>query len=292
MNRSLFQGLQTFPGFRPLAARVHPSWYFRVTRALVALARWISPTSIQRRRHFCRALRGKLDERQLRRKASQYLLNLRLAKDLEGAWRNWGHRAQDWTAIDGETHLRAALQQGRGAFLVSPHNFGFSKLVAPVLAQRGYKVHRGGNGGERGVKKRTRWGDAQLSWGYLDYKGDYWQRAKTLKAMQTVLAANEIVHVSPRSFRHGEEEMAGAIFGQKYFLDPTWFRIFDLCEAPVLPCFVIEGEQAPVNIVIHPALPPGKSKAAEFAAIVTRYIEKFPENGRMWKNITLERIRW
>ena len=247
---------------------------------------------MKRSRFFREVLAGSLDDRELRAKTRSFLFHMSLSKEVETAWSQWGHRQKDWITVEGESHLAAALQQGKGAFLVSPHNFGFSKFVAPVLAARGYRVHRGGNGGERGAKKRTRWGDAERAWGYLDYKGDYWQRAKTMKAMQAALAANDIVHVSPRAFREGQEEMAGEIFGRRFFLEATWFRLFDLCDAPVLPCFVVRGDCTPINIVIHPPLPDGPSRPRGFAAMQSAYIEKFPEHGRMWKNLRVEKDRW
>lgn len=292
MNRSVLQILCSVPGGRQVTGRLHPRWYFRAARGFAAIARWVSPSGIERSRYFREALAGNLDERELRDRVPRYLFHMSFSKELETAWKQWGHRQQDWIGIDGEAHLRAALQQGKGAFLVSPHNFGFSKLVAPALAARGYRVHRGGNGGERGARKRTRWGDAQRAWGYLNYKGDYWQRAKTMKAMQAALTANDIVHVSPRAFRQGAESMADEIFGRKFFLESTWFRLFDLCDAPVLPCFVVRGDRMPVNIVIHPALPDGPSRPKAFAAIQSAYIEKFPEHGRMWRNLRLDKDRW
>jgi hypothetical protein len=293
MNESLLRLLQQIPGFRPGVMRLPPMWYFQATLWCVTLSSWIWPATRRRARHFCEVLRGSLDDKELRARARRYLFHARLAKDLEITWNNWHHRHQEWITIEGESHLQSALQLGRGVFLISPHNFGFSRLVAPTLATRGYRVHRGGNGGQRGSKKRTRWGEGfQVSWGYLDYKGDYWQRARLLKAMQMVLAANDIVHVSPRAYQQGDEEMAIEIFGRKYFLDANWFRLFQLCESPVLPCFAVGKAKMPINIVIHPPLPSGKARAKEFAEIQARYITKFPEYGRMWKNIRLERGRW
>ena len=293
MNQSLLRLLQRIPGFRSVVTRLPAIWYFQATLYCVTLSRWIWPETIRRARRFREVLRGSFDERDLRIRAGQYLYHMRIAKDLEITWNNWRHQHQNWIAIEGEAHLRCALEQGKGVFLISPHNFGFSKLIAPALATRGYSVHRGGNGGNRGSKKRLRWGEGfQFSWGYLDYKGDYWHRAQLLKVMLRVLAANEIVHVSPRAYQHGDEEMALELFGRKYFLDGNWFRLFQLCESPVLPCFAVGKDDVPINIVIHPPLPPGKAKVKEFAEIQTRYITKFPEYGRMWKNIRLERGRW
>jgi len=293
VNESLLRLLQQIPGFRSLAMRLPPIWYFRSTLWYVTLSSWFWPGTIRRGRHFREVLHGSFDDKELRARARRYLFHARLSKDLETTWNNWHHRNHDWIAVEGESHLQSALQQRRGVFLVSPHNFGFSKLVAPVLATRGYRVHRGGNGGRRGSKKRERWGEGfQLSWSYLDYKGDYWHRAQLLKAIQRVLAANDVVHVSVRAYKQGDEEMAIEIFGRKYFLDANWFRVFQLCESPVLPCFAVGNTHVPINIVIHPPLTAGKTRAKEFAEIQTRYITHVPEYGRMWKNIRLERERW
>jgi lauroyl/myristoyl acyltransferase len=293
MNQSLLRVLQKIPGFPQLAKRIPPIWYFRATLWCVHLSSWLSPGQRRRSRHFSQVLRGSLDDKVLPAKIRRYLFHMRLSKDLEITWNNWHHRHRDWISIEGESYLQAALQQGRGAFLISPHNFGFSKLVAPALATRGYRVHRGGNGGKRGSTKRERWGEGfQFTWGYLNYKGDYWHRAQLLKVMLRVLAANDIIHVSPRAFQQGDEEMAVEVFGRKYFLDANWFRVFQLCDSPVLPCFAVGNDDVPINIVIHPPLQMGKARVKEFADIQTRYITELPEYGRMWKNIRLERGRW
>jgi lauroyl/myristoyl acyltransferase len=293
MNQSLIHLLQTIPGFRSAVMRFHPVWFFRITLLSVMVASWFSIQTRKRAGYFRGVLRGYFDDADLRARAHRYLVNLRLYKDFAIVWSNWHHRHHDWITIEGECHLQEALQAGKGVFLISPHNYGFSKLVAPVLALRGYKVYRGGNGGRRGLSKRSRWGrQYELNWSYLNYKGDYWQRARMLKAMQTALGANGIVHVSPRAYQQGSEDTAVEFFGHKYFLDPIWFQLFQLCQAPVLPCFALGSDNAPINIIIHPPLHLGKTTAKEFADIQSLYISKFPEYGRMWKNIRLEKGRW
>jgi len=248
---------------------------------------------MKRSRYFFDALQGNFADKDLRSKTRRYLFNLRLYKDSAIAWNNWHHRHEDWITIEGESHLQTALQSGNGVFLVSPHNYGFSKLVAPVLALHGYKVYRGGNGGRRGLNKRSRWGkEDDMNWNFLNYKGDYWQRARMLKAMQSALASNGIIHVSPRSFQHGEEDMAFEFFGRKYFLDPVWFQVIQLCRASVLPCFAVGSNDVAIKIVIHAPLQLGKTTAKEFADIQSQYIRKFPEYGRMWKNVQLQREKW
>ena len=293
MNSTLIGLLQRTPGFRALAVRVHPVWFFRLTRLSMTLSSWFWPRTIRRRRIFREVLKSNFNNKELRLRGQRYLFYARLFKDIEIAWNNWQSRHRDWIIIDGESHLQSALKQGKGVVLVSAHNYGFSKLVAPVLAQRGYRIHRGGNGGTKAVTKRSRWGTQdQLSWGYLNYKGDYWHRVQLLKAIQAALAANDIVHVSPRGYRKGEEETAIEFFGRKYFLDANWFRVFQICQAPVLPCFAVGHADRQIKIVIHPALGSGQTTAKDFATIQSDYITKFPEYGRLWKSVYINRGKW
>jgi lipid A biosynthesis acyltransferase len=293
MNQTLIRVLQRTPGFRSAAMRVHPLWFFRLTWWSVLVSSCFWPGTIRRSRYFCDVLRENFANKDLRARSRRYLFHVCLYKDFAIAWSNWHHRYEDWITIEGEAHLQTALQLGTGVFLISPHNYGFSKLVAPVLALRGYKIYRGGNGGRRGLSKRSRWGkEYRMSWNYLNYKGDYWQRAQMLKAMQTALRANSVVHVSVRSYQQGDEDTAIEFFGRKYFLDPIWFRVFQLCQAPVLPCFAVGNDNAPINIVIHPPLRLGKTTVKEFAGIQSNYMTKYPEYGRMWKNVHLGRARW
>lgn len=290
MKLTLIRLAHRTPGFRHLARRIHPVWFFRLTLWSVTLSSLFWPHTKKLAGPFREVLRGSFGDQELRARARRYLLYLRLFKELELAWSNWEDRHGDWITIVGETYLDRALQQGNGAILVSCHNYGFSKLVAPALALRGYKVHRGG-GGKKDGRRVARWGkDYRISWQYLDYKGDYWHRLQLLRAIRAALAGNGVVHISPRAYQHGEEEMAIELFGRKYFLDATWFRLFEMCHAPVLPCFAVGNTDGQVRIVIHSALPSTATEMArEFAEIQRSYLTKFPEFGRVWKDVYLSR---
>jgi lauroyl/myristoyl acyltransferase len=290
MKLTLMRLAHQTPGLRQLAKRIHPKWFFRLTLWGVTLSSLCWPHTKKLARPFREILRGTFDDYELRKRARRYLLYLRLFKDLESAWSNWEKRHEEWVTIDGENYLRNALVEGNGAILISSHNYGFSKLVAPVLALRGYKVHRGG-GGKKDGRRVARWGkNYPMSWNYLDYKGDYWHRLQLLKSTRGVLADNGVVHVSPRAYRQGPEEMAVEIFERKYFLDATWFRLFRMCEAPVLPCFAVGNTAGQIKIVLHPALPSATTDMVKkFAEIQDSYLKEFPEFGRLWKDIYLER---
>ena len=79
-------------------------------------------------------------------------------------------------------------------------------------------------------------------------------------------------------------------FGYQYHLDSRWFRLFQICRAPVLPCFATATTDGRINIAIHPALPTGaREMIKEFARIESDYLQKFPEQGRLWKDVYLQR---
>jgi lauroyl/myristoyl acyltransferase len=294
MKLTLIRLFQKTPGFRSVAVRVHPFWYFRITLWIVTVARWLSPHTMRRARVFHNVLRGRFDEKELSVRTRRYLYHVRLFRDLEITWINWANRNGDWITIEGELHLRSALRHGKGVVLISPHNYGLSKIVAPVLAARGYRIHRGGNGGKKVMYRMTRWGtNGEIGWKYINYKGDYWHRVQSLKAIQNALAANDIVHVSPRAYLQGDAEMAIEFFGRKYYLDAKWFRIFRTCQAQVLPCFALGNTDGQIKIAIHSPLPvTSKSIAEEFAEIQAHYITQFPECGRLWKSVYVERGKW
>jgi len=221
-----------------------------------------------------------------------YLLYLRLFKDLVPAWTNWEYRHRDWVSVEGEDHLTEALQRGRGVILMSGHNYGFGKLVAPALALRGYKVNRASNGKKGQVA--WRWHRREgLNWRYLNYKGDYWHHVHILKSMREALARNEIVHISVRGYRTGAPEMEVEFLNRKFFLDPVWFRMTEIFQAPVLPCFAIGNINGNVKIILHRSLSAtGKNMAKEFGGVLAHYLTEHPEFGRVWKAISVDRERW
>ena len=291
MKLSLLRVCHRTPGLRRLSRQIHPAWFFRGIYYTGAAAHLLWPHARRLTQPF-RAVVGKETESsELRRRALRYLLFLRLFKDLEAAWSNWEARHEDWVILSGETHLRDALRSGRGAILISLHNFGFSKLVAPVLTLRGYRVHRGGNGKKDG-RRVSRWGaNYKIGWKYIDYgKKEFWNHLKVLKSMQSALAQNEVIHLSPRALLSGDPEMALQFFGYSYYLDAQWFRIFRICQAPVLPCFATATEDGRILVDISPPLPAETNEMARrFARLATQHLKNSPELGRVWKDVYLQR---
>jgi lauroyl/myristoyl acyltransferase len=257
----------------------------------VTVARWFWPHTRRLARPFSGVLATRFHRRELRKRTTYYLLYLRLFKEIVPAWTNWENRHADWVSVEGEDNLKEALKRGRGVILMSGHNYGFGKLVAPALALRGYKVVRATNG-KKG-KAETRWRRGDLNWRYLNYKGDYWHHISVLKAMRRALTRNEIVHISVCGCRTGKPETEIEFLNRKFYLDPVWFRMVEVFQAPVLPCFAVGDINGTVKIVLHrPLAACGKNMAKEFGGILSHYLTEFPEFGRMWKAISVERERW
>jgi lauroyl/myristoyl acyltransferase len=289
MKFTLMRLAHRTPGLRALTRRVHPGWFFKLLLWGVSASSRFWPHAKRAARPLRAVLAGSIDGKNLDLLARRYLLYFRLFKDLEVAWPNWEHRHREWVVVDGENHLKSALEKGKGAVLVSPHNYGFSKVVAPVLARRGYPVYRGGRGKSRG-RRISRWGkNYRIAWRYLDYRDDYWHHLKALKTMQMALGENGVVHVSPRAYRKGDEAAGLDIFGEKYFLDLRWFRLFHICQAPVLPCFAVADTNGSLRIVIYPALSPTvEAMVKEFARMQEKYLVEHPEFARLWRDVQLK----
>lgn len=292
MKLTLMSLLYTKPALRHVARQVTPSLFFRTTLCSVTLASYFSPHAKKLLRPFRAVVGESFDADELRVRSRHHLLFLRLFKELEFAWSSWESR-QDWLQVEGEDYLKDALSQHKGVILLSSHNFGFSKLVAPALARRGYHVLRAG-GGKKNGRRIKRWGkDYKIAWNYLDHRGDYWHRVRSLKIIKSALAENQVVHISPRAYDKGEEDMALSFFNRKFYLDSRWFRVFYMNDAPVLPCFAIGNSHGQIKIAIHPPLPKSdKAMARRFAEIQADYLTKYPELGRLWKSVYLNRSQW
>jgi len=292
MKLTLMRVAHRTPGLRALARRVHPRWFLKLLFWSVGASSRFSPHAKRAARPLRTVLAGSIDGKNLDLLARRYLLYFRLFKDMDVAWPNWEHRHREWVVVDGEKYLENALQGGKGAVLVSPHNYGFSKVVAPVLARRGYSVYRGGRGKSR-RRRISRWGkNYRIAWRYLDYRGDYWHHLKALKAIQRALGENSVVYVSPHAYRKGDEAAGLDIFGAIYFLDLRWFRLFEICQAPVLSCFAVAERDGILRIVVHPALSPtAKAMVKEFARMQEKYLVEHPEYARFWRDVHLNADR-
>jgi hypothetical protein len=108
------------------------------------------------------------DPARLEELGGKHLLYRKWRDTIFVAWPCWAKRHNDLMLVEGEGHLEAALAQGRGAFLLSGHFYGFEPIVVPAFAERGYPMHRTGFGW-RGDDISERWGKGSYArWQHIN----------------------------------------------------------------------------------------------------------------------------
>jgi hypothetical protein len=294
MKLSLLQLAHSLPGLVFLARTIHPRWFFKWSGYSASVASHLYPHAKRRAQPFLKLVADRFDPAELKVRSRRNLSYRHLCNEIVGAWRNWEHRREDWLSIEGETFLQEAMAGGKGAFLLSGHNYGYSRLIAPVFATRGYEVHRGGNG-KSVAEREGRWGKNYIQrWHYFNYEdGDYWSRVRSLNNLRQTLGRNGIIHVSPLNHRAGSPEMEMSCWWGKFYLDEKWFRVMEFCQAPVLPCFAIGDPNGTIKIIIHPPLPgERRAMASAFGKLFVGYLREYPEYARFWQAILKERPWW
>jgi len=222
--------------------------------------------------------------------ARLFLVYKRWLRNLVDAWPNWGEQVDDWCAVAGEEHLRWALARSRGVVLLSGHDYGFNRLVPPVLARKGYSVMRTGMGREP-LKRVDRWGEnGDRRWEYINYHGDRWQRLKALNRMRQALEQSGIVHISITGSPRGDCCVEIPFWRGRFFLDAKLIRLLEVLEAPVCPCFATCGVNGEIIIKIHAPLSPEKNEVVTgFGRLYAAYLREFPEFSRIWSRVVREK---
>jgi len=294
MRLTLLQMSQLLPGLLVLTRAVPPRWYFKWSLRSASMARYVYPHARRQAQPFLDLFGDRFEPAELKKRALDHLTYRRMYKEIALAWRSWEDRPEDWVSIAGEQHLTEALAAGKGVFLVSGHNYGFSRLIPPVLARKGYQVQRGGNG-KKPSEREGRWGkNYELGWHYFYYQeGDYWHRVKMLRTLHRALDRNAVIHISPLNYRNGRPEMAVDFWRRKFYLDDKWFRVMEVCQAPILPCFAVGTAGGTIKIQIHPPLPAGReAMASQFGKVFLTYLQDHPEYARFWGAMLKERPWW
>jgi lauroyl/myristoyl acyltransferase len=281
------------PGLRWIGKNISPLVFFYWTKFTAHLGFYFYPADRRRVRYLRSALEGSYPRAKVREISRRYVTYRKWTKHLVYAWPNWVERLGDWVTLDGEEHLVAALQKGKGALLLSGHAFGFAALVSPVLAQRGYEVYRTGRG--RRIDQVTRWGKADNfeRWAYINYGEDRWNRAQALNEMRRALKANQIVHASIRGFPRGEPRLQIDFCYKGFFLDARLIRIIEIVQAPVLPCFAVCDDKGRLLVQIHhPVAPASDEVMRVFGSLYARYLRETPEFTRIWRRVVQQQEGW
>jgi lauroyl/myristoyl acyltransferase len=195
-------------------------------------------------------------------------------------------------AITGETHLRRALANGRGAVLIAPHNYGFSRFTVPILVRRGYSCARVGS--VAADKIDACWGAvSERSWEYLSVGSDPFRRIRALRRMKQLLERNTVVHLLVPNRRDGDSNIPVDLYGHGFFLQAATFELLAELGSEVLPCFTLSDNHGRLLIDIGACLPGHWSDAAEaFAAGYNRHLRELPEFITFWESLTGDAVSW
>jgi lauroyl/myristoyl acyltransferase len=211
------------------------------------------------------------------------------------AWRPGG-----WTpklSLEGESHLAAALQGGKGAVLwVSPTVFNSLPLKIALHA-KGYKVSHLSSP-EHGYSE-TRFGVERLNRvrcipedRYLEQRIVFDSAAPTtaMRRMMRTLKSGEVVSIVAAN-TEGFEMVHGPIFGGRLRVAVGAPRLAALTGAPLLPTFVLRDSELGFRVVIEPPIPldPTQSADERTVAAATEYlrrsepwVRRYPEQWRAW----------
>ncbi len=293
MKLSLAKLSYRTPGIRWAGKALPPAWFFRWASLTSSLAARSGLARQSRLQYFRTALASCYDTARLEELGKRHLIYRKWSNTVLWAWPAWAERHDEIVAVEGEEHLRAALAEGRGALLLSGHFYGFERVVAPALAQRGYRMNRTGFGW-RGDDIAERWGKGSYArWKHIHYGDDRRQRLQALANIERALGRNEVVHVSVRGFSQGEPEFEIPFFYGKFFLDGALIEVLEYLEAPVLPCFAVADERGRFVIRLYPPLAPRKAQIMSgFGRLYANYLRDHPEFAQIWKNVAQKRKEW
>jgi hypothetical protein len=263
------------PGLRRIGKRIPVHWFFQWVQIVVPFAGWFSLHARKQRRYIWQAMNGGLQPARLREIARKHLTYRKWRTCLTYAWPNVADHYHDWVSIEGEEHLLAALKAERGAILLSGHSYGFSRMVPPVLAEKGHSIFRTGKSidPERWEKL---WGrTSRGSWQYLNYEGDGWRHLLVLNRMRQALEKNAVLHIGIRGFPQGDSDLEIDFCYKKFFLDPQILRLMEILKAPVLPCFAVCDDLGKLITEIMRG----------FGALYSHYLREFPEFANIWARV-------
>jgi lauroyl/myristoyl acyltransferase len=290
MKISLVALFLTTPWLRPVAQYIPSSRLYRLCRTATALSMRCSTHRNRFLRPVRSVLSGYMSRERLSEVCHEYLVQRRYLNYLEATWLFMRPGQRPAAILDGADYLRGALSKGGGAVLISGHNYGFSRMVGPILAEDGYRISR--TGGLSLDVVRRRWG-AEVPWEYIFLPADPWERVRALKQLIAALNNNRIIHLLILNRPLGESKAEVEFYGRNFSLDFSAFELISGLKAPILPCFVLCDDQGAFTIKIHPPLGNTADELASgFAKLFSWYLKEFPEYVRFWKPLLNQKTFW
>jgi len=280
----------TTPPLRPVARRLSSSRLYRICRINTAIAMRYNA----HRKRFLRPIQiilsDHMSDKRLSEVCRSYLIQRKYLNYLEATWQFMTPDQRPHATFEGAGFLQQALAKNQGAVLISGHNFGFSRLVGPMLAEKGFQISRAGSLTDDIV--RHRWG-AEAPWEYIYLTKDPWGRVRALRQLTSALKKNRIVHLLVVNRRSGDQKTRVDFFGRDFFLDEGILKLIADLSAPVMPCFALCSGDGTLDIKIHAQLNNTADElSAGFTKLFSWYVKEFPEYVRFWKPLLNQKPHW
>lgn len=291
MKLSILNLLYQTSAFYWMGRHISPKTLFQLCRGIAGVSVRFNPHT----KRYLKPLRGVLaphvSEERLENIAEMHLVYRRYLDHLPYAWRRAGN-AQGSFHAEGEEYLREALTQGRGAILLSSHNFGINRLIPSVMSRLGHRIARVGAWAQEEVV--WRWGDeTERTWEQLYLGTDAWSRIRVAKRIVKALQENSLVFMSIWNRPVGGAAQEVCAFGQRFFIDATTMRLCAELKAPVLPCFALCNDKGEINVIIHAPLGGDTMEMSRsYCNLLARYLTDYPEFCRFWKSLVQKKERW
>jgi lauroyl/myristoyl acyltransferase len=233
-----------------------------------------------------------MDGDRLRRIVEMHLVYRRYLDNLPFVWREWSQKENRWFHVEGENYLGEALAIGKGAILVSSHNYGVNRLIPPILGKMGYPISRVGGWNRQDIIKY--WGDESArTWRHLNVGSDGWARLRVTRQIAKILSENSLVYMSMPNRLTGAPDQEVRLFGRKFFIDLAMVRLLDSLRVTILPCFAICNDRGEIKIAIHPPLNGSVSAMSKsYCRLFSRYLTEHPEFCRFWKPLVQRKDQW
>lgn len=293
MKLSILHMLYQTPAYYWMGKHISPKMLFHMCRGIVGLSVRINPHTKRYLEPIRSVLAPYVNGERLRSIQEMHLVYRRYLDNLPYAWRRHGGRNGKWRIhTEGDEHLQEALAQGRGAILLSSHNFGVTRLIPSVMSKLGYRTIRVGAWDRQEMIRR--WGgETERAWEQLYLGSDAWSRLRVAKQIAKSLQENSLVFMSVWNRPNGASAQEVRFFGQKFFIDAPTMRLCAELKAPVLPCFALCDDKGEINVVIHAPLTGAVSEMSKsYCNWLSRYLTDYPEFCRFWKPLLQRREQW
>jgi KDO2-lipid IV(A) lauroyltransferase len=271
--RDLLRLIVWYP-MRWFVALLPPRAALRLFAALGDLHRLAAPGGRSRLAANLRRLLPRADRAMVRAVTREYYRNHYISQLLVMVYPRLSRAGLDrLTTVEGAEHLEAALAAGRGAVLVHGH-FGPEQLALAGWSLLGHDCVQVGHLTDEGLSavgravayRQRRRCEARIPGEIVEATGAVWPLLRRLRAGTVVLTSGDGSGRQERIGRH----IPLPFFGHSVSFPTGPARMARAAGVPLLPVFVVRGQETPYAIVIEPPI-----AASDVTAATREFVERY-----------------